>query len=86
MDVNFKPTFVKKFKNLDADLQEEILEKIELFRDTNNHQQLKVHKRSGPLKDRYSFSVNYKTRVVFEYISKKEVVLLAIGDHNVYKN
>jgi len=86
MNIGFKPTFIKEFKKLDSDLQEEVLEKIDLFRNTPNHKQLKVHKLKGPIKGRYGFSVNYKTRIIFEYVSKSEVVLLVVGDHNIYKN
>ncbi|MDP3726270.1 MAG: type II toxin-antitoxin system mRNA interferase toxin, RelE/StbE family [bacterium] len=84
MEIIYLSSFLRKFKTLDSDLQEEVLEKIELFKDKNNHKQLKIHKLHGPLSGRYSFSVNYKTRIVFLYVSKKEVALLAIGDHAVY--
>lgn len=84
MEITYLPAFIRKLKALNLDLQEEALEKIELFRDKNNHKQLKVHKLHGPLAGRYSFSVNYKTRIVFSYTSKKEIALLAIGDHAVY--
>lgn len=85
MEVSYTPTFVKQFKNLEQDLQEEILEKIELFKDRGNHKSLKTHKLKGRLSGRFSFSVNYKVRIIFSYLSKKEVVFLAIGDHNIYK-
>ena len=85
MKVYFKPTFIKKLKRLETAQQDEVLEKIELFKDKKNHKQLKVHKLNGVLSGRYSFSINYKTRIVFNYLSKKEVVFLAIGDHDVYK-
>ncbi|MDO8564556.1 MAG: type II toxin-antitoxin system mRNA interferase toxin, RelE/StbE family [bacterium] len=81
----FKPTFVRQFKKLDPLLQEEAFEKIELFKDPKNHGTLKVHKLHGPLKDRYSFSVNYKTRIVFNFLSETEAVLLTIGDHAIYR-
>ncbi|MBU6431235.1 MAG: hypothetical protein KGJ58_03275 [Patescibacteria group bacterium] len=86
LKVNFKPTFIKQFKKFETALQEETFEKIELFKDTKNHKQLKVHKLNGVLSGRYSFSVNYKTKIVFLYLSKNEAVLLSIGDHDVYKN
>jgi plasmid maintenance system killer protein len=70
--------------SLDAALQEEAIEKIELLREPKNHQLLKVHKLHGHLAGRYSFSINYKTRIVFEYVSKTEVALLSIGDHDIY--
>lgn len=84
MNVYFLPIFMRQFNKLDPALQNEIVEKIELFKDKNNHRQLKVHGLHGRLTGRYSFSVNYKTRIVFSYLSKKEVVLFAIGDHEVY--
>lgn len=84
MDVAYSPSFVRQFKALDPALQEEVLEKIALFRERKNHPYLKVHKLQGRLAGRYSFSVNYRFRIVFSYRSKKEAVFLAIGDHTVY--
>ena len=86
MKISFLPVFVKKFNKLESVLREEVLEKIEMFKDKKNHKQLKAHKLNGVLSGRYSFSVNYKTRIVFSYLSKNEAVLLVVGDHGVYNN
>lgn len=73
-------------KALPHDLQEEAIEKIEVFKDVKSHKSLKVHKLRNRLRGRHSFSVNYKTRIVFKYVGKpKEALLLAIGDHDIYK-
>jgi plasmid maintenance system killer protein len=85
MKILFKPTFIKQFSKLSENLQEEVLEKIELFKNKDNHKLLKVHKLHGKLKESYSFYVNYKFRIVFLWLNKQEVVLLAIGDHDIYK-
>ena len=85
MEILYKPTFVRQFNKLEELLQDEVLDKIELFKDKKNHKQLKIHKLTGKLKDFYSFSVNYSYRIVFSYENKKSVVFLAIGDHGVYK-
>lgn len=85
MKVAYSPKFLRKLKSLEFSLQEEVIEKIELFKDSKNRKLLKVHKLHGNFKGCYGFSVNYKTRIVFEYINKKEVVLLVVGDHEVYK-
>jgi len=85
MLISYKPSFVREFKKLPAELQEEALERIDLFRNEKNHEKLKVHKLKGRLKDFHSFSVTYSHRIVFSYESKKEVVFIAIGDHSVYK-
>ena len=85
MDVAFTPQFKRQFKKLESDLQDEALDKIDLFANPKNHTALKVHKLKGPLRNRYSFSVNYKVRIVFMYLTPPEAVLLAIGDHDIYK-
>jgi len=85
MKIVYLPSFIRQFKTLEKDLQEEAFEKIELFRNADNHKFLRVHKLKGRLAGRYSFSVNYKTRIVFSYISKDEAAFLDIGDHDVYR-
>lgn len=85
MLISYKPSFLREFKKLPTELQEEALEKIDLFRNVQNHKKLKVHKLKGRLKDFHSFSVTYSHRIVFSYESKQEVVFIAIGDHSVYK-
>jgi plasmid maintenance system killer protein len=84
MEIVYLPIFVRKYNKLDPKLQEEIIEKVELFKDIKNHKLLKVHRLKGRLSGHYSLSVNYKIRVVFSYLSKKEVVFLTVGDHSVY--
>jgi addiction module RelE/StbE family toxin len=85
MEISYKPSFVRQFNKLEKELQEEILEKLEIFKNKKNHKNLKVHKLNGKLKDFYSFSVNYAYRIVFMYESKQKATLLAVGDHEVYK-
>lgn len=87
MEVSFAPSFFRAMKTLPTELQEEVFEKIDLFRDVVNHKALKVHKLHGKLKGCYSFSVSYNIRVVFEYLltKQKEALLLAVGDHDIYK-
>lgn len=83
--VSYKPSFIKKVRHLDQELYEEVLDKIELFKDVRNHSLLKVHKLHEHFKDCYSFSVDYRIRILFQYESKNEVALLSVGDHDVYR-
>ncbi|MCK4386910.1 MAG: type II toxin-antitoxin system mRNA interferase toxin, RelE/StbE family [Candidatus Pacebacteria bacterium] len=85
MIIGYSPKFVKQYKRLNFELRQEIKEKIKLLDQSVNHKYLKVHKLHGLWKKCYSFSVNYKTRIIFEYKSKETIVLLSVGDHNVYK-
>ena len=84
IDISFKPSFVRQMNKLEQSLTDEVFEKIEQFKNPKNHKLLKVHKLHGKLKNMWSFSINYKIRIVFKYDSKKEVIFLIIGDHNIY--
>ena len=85
IEISYAPSFMRQLKHFDSELLDEVLEKVELFKDASSYKVLKVHKLKGRLKGRYSFSVNYKTRIVFNHLNKKDqVVLLAVGDHDVY--
>ncbi len=86
MEILYKPTFIRQFNKLDNDLQEEIFEKIDLLKNKNNHNLLKIHKLHGRLKNCLSFYINYKIRIVFIWENKKNIVLLAVGDHDIYKS
>jgi addiction module RelE/StbE family toxin len=86
MQVSFTPQFRRQFKKLSQALQEEAFEKMERFEDLDQHEALRVHKLKGRMEGRWSFSVNYRYRIVFMWEIKNEsAVLLAIGDHAVYQ-
>lgn len=82
VEIQYAPNFIRMYKRLDTRLKDEVKEKIELFKFTKNHTLLKVHKLRGALDNTYSFSVNYKIRIVFEYENKNLANLLYVGDHD----
>lgn len=84
-EIRYKPSFIRAFKRLHPQLQEEVEIVIEKLQDPGNHKSLRVHKLEGRLKKFYSCSVNYKNRIVFEFEKEAIIVLLAVGDHDVYK-
>jgi len=84
LEVFYKPTFVKQYKKLPEALRLEVKEKIALLKQDPNHSFLKTHKLNGWLDGKWSFSVNYKYRVIFQYLSKDEAILLSVGDHDIY--
>ncbi len=86
MDVSFTPQFKRQFKKLPNKLKEEALEKIQMFKDINKRTSLHTHKLKGRMESRWSFSVNYRYRIVFRWEKQNEsVILLAIGDHSIYE-
>jgi plasmid maintenance system killer protein len=83
--INYTGKFIRAYNKLERELQSEVKEKIALFKEPQNHKSLVMHKLHRQLKNQYSFSVNYKYRVIFEYKTKQKVILLTIGDHDIYK-
>jgi mRNA-degrading endonuclease YafQ of YafQ-DinJ toxin-antitoxin module len=87
LEVEYAPEFIRTWKKLPEDLQDEAIDRIELFKDRTHHAMLKVHKLSGRQKGKWSFSVNFKYRIIFMYArgDKNTAQLLDIGDHSVYE-
>ncbi len=85
MNIVYTASFLKLLKRLELDIQNEVIEKTELFKDRKNHKNLNVHKLQGKFTGSYSFYVNYKIRIVFDYINKEDVAFLLVGDHDIYK-
>lgn len=85
LTIFYTPGFVREYDKLPIRLQEEVKERIELFRANPQNPFLRLHKLKGVLRKRWSFSVNYSYRIVFEYDSKNSVALLSVGNHSIYE-
>lgn len=85
IELEYAPAFLNQLKKLPSELQQEAIEKIELFKHRSNHRQLKVHKLKGKMVGKWSFSVNYSYRIAFKWLPDDVAGLLAIGDHEIYK-
>ena len=85
IEIGFKPKFIREMRKLSDELREEVKEAIRRFRDNPHDPALRVHKLKGRLSGSMSFSVNYAYRVVFEYERSGMVILLTVGDHDVYR-
>lgn len=84
MDISYAPAFLRQLKKLPKDMLEEVLSKIEQFKKDTNNISLKNHKLHGRLSGRYSFSVNYETRIIYR-LKGKQYQLLDIGNHDLYR-
>jgi len=86
IEIEFSGKFLREFKKLPDDLQEESHLKIGIFQKGKNTQELKIHKLNHPKRVLWSFSVTYKHRIVYEKVSSTNVKFVTIGDHDIYKN
>jgi mRNA-degrading endonuclease YafQ of YafQ-DinJ toxin-antitoxin module len=77
----------RSYKRLDPQLRRLADECIELFRHDPFDPRLDTHSLHGKLKNQWSFSVDQRSRILFEFLDKKrqEVVFLDIGDHSIYR-
>lgn len=83
--VLFRTEFLKRARKLDKSLFDKLFEKTELLRNRSNHSDLRVHKLHGKLSKYYSFSIDYNLRVVFWFKSDNEIVLVDLGNHDIYR-
>ncbi len=83
--LEYAPKFLRQLYKLEPNIQEEALNKVELFKDPKNHRSLNVHKLHGRFKDRHAFYITSRIRILFRYENHISASLLVIGDHGVYK-
>lgn len=77
--------YKKSLAKLPPRLQEKAAQKIHLFQIDPSHSSLNTHKLKGKLKGLWSFGVKYHYRILFQFLSPKEILLLDIGTHDVYQ-
>ena len=77
----FERNFRKRFKG-NPQLQEKFWQRVELFLENPFDSRLKTHKLTGHLKELWSFSVSYDTRVIFYFMTNEKVVFVDIGTHD----
>ncbi len=85
MEIIYSQKFAKEYKKLSESVKRiaEIKEKI--FRKNPFDPKLKTHRLKGRLKDFYSFSIDYKYRIIFEFLKNKKVVYFhLVGKHDIY--
>jgi len=87
MTIYVYPRYRRSYENLDPQLQRLADERIALFRRDQFDPRLDTHRLHGKLKKQWSFSVDQRYRILFEFLDKKkeEVVFLDIGNHSIYR-
>jgi len=83
--IEYSTNFVKQFRKLNPQLQKQAIKAEKLFKKDPFAPKLKTHKLTGKLKNLWAFSINYKDRVIFEFMGKGKVLFYKIGSHDIYK-
>lgn len=82
MKIIYSSKFAKNYKKLPNKIKLLAEKREKIFRENLYDPRLKTHRLTGKLNGFWSFSVDYKTRIIFEIRSENEIWFLAIGSHN----
>ena len=85
MKILYIEKFEREYRKLPREFQEIAEKKEKVFRNNPFDPQLKTHKLHGVLKGFWAFSVNYKYRIIFEFVDGDTVRFYSIGDHDIYE-
>lgn len=86
MEIVYSSKFSREYKKLSDDIKDKAERKEIIFRQNPFDERLKTHKLNGKFEEFWSFSVDYKYRIIFE-ISKdgKSFFFHSISDHRIYR-
>lgn len=77
--------FKKSFRRLPRDIQKKTAEREKIFIANPFDPRLDTHKTKGRLKGLWSYSVDFRYRVLFRFIDEESVIYHNIGDHSIYE-
>lgn len=84
MKILYLPKFAREYKKLPAKIKDLTEKREKLFRQNPFDPRLKTHKLSGDLSGFWSFSIDYKYRIIFDFASDETVRFYSVGDHDIY--
>lgn len=87
MEISFSSSFKKAFRKKvkgNPSFEEIFWKTVEVFISDPFHNTLRTHRLSGKLRQLWSFTVDYNTRVVFYFTNDKpkNAVFIDIGTHD----
>lgn len=84
MKIFYHPRFRRSYSYLPENIKKKTERRESIFRKNVFDSRLNTHKLHGKLQEIWSFSVDNKFRIIFEFYDS-DVVFLDIGDHGLYK-
>jgi len=85
MKISYSSKFEREYRKLPLSIKRTAEKQEDIFRADPFDMRLKTHKLKGRLKDFWSFSIDSRYRIIFEFISKQEVWFHSVGTHAIYK-
>lgn len=85
MKIIYTSKFAREYKKLPKEIKLLAENKEKIFRRDPFDKSIDTHKLRGRLKDFWSFSVDLKFRIVFEFGKNNVVYFHSAGDHSIYR-
>lgn len=86
MKIVYTSKFEREYKKLPETIKNLAEEKERIFRRNPFDARLKTYKLSGKLKEFWSFSIDYKYRIIFEIAKDKKLICFhSVSDHDIYR-
>ncbi len=85
MKIIYSPKFRREYKKLPSEIKRLAEEREMVFRNNPLHPSLKTHKLRGKWEEFWSFSIDYRNRIIFEFGEKGLVFFHSVGDHDIYQ-
>ena len=83
--IEYATKYRTSFKKLTGLIQQEARRKEKIFLASPFDARLKTHKLHGALQGYWSYSVNFRHRVVFRLIDEDVVFFFDVGTHAIYQ-
>lgn len=85
MKIYYSGKFAREYKKLPLTVRSLAKEKEEIFRKNPFEPRLETHKLKAGLRGFWSFSINNKYRIIFEFVDRETIWFHSVGDHSIYK-
>ena len=84
MQILYSSKFAKEYKKLSNTIKFKAEKKEKIFRKDPFDKSLRTHKLSGKLQNFWAFSIDYKYRIIFEFIDNDTAHFHLVGNHSIY--
>ena len=84
-EIRYSSRFLRSLKAFPLAYKQIIAEREAIFKANCFDPRLKPHKLKGYPRGRWSFSLTFSHRVLFEFIDKGIIGFIDVGDHSIYR-
>ena len=85
MKIYYSSKFEREYRKLPIKIKKVAEKKERIFRKDPFDERLRTHKLTGRLKEFWSFSIDDKHRIIFEFVDRNTIWFHSAGTHEIYR-